>query len=93
MEKERDTAILPARVKKETIAIIRERAKKKGMTINAWMNWAIATILNQGQNQREEGVTVVTLKQHKKIMSGKASRKEIMDAIHSIKKQTDNSRR
>ncbi|MDD5338436.1 MAG: hypothetical protein PHG35_03370 [Dehalococcoidales bacterium] len=39
--KERDTAIIPARVKKAKIELIRHRAAKKGMTVNAWLNWAI----------------------------------------------------
>ncbi len=41
MAKERDTGIVPARVKKTDIALIKKCAGLKGMTVNAWLNWAI----------------------------------------------------
>lgn len=38
------TSTITARVKDETIAEVTQRAAKRGISINAWVNWAI----NQG---------------------------------------------
>ena len=41
MSPTKDTEILTARVKKPLVEILNQRAKRRGITINGWLNWAI----------------------------------------------------
>jgi hypothetical protein len=54
MVKERDTAIIPARVKKTTIAVIKEEAGRRAISVNAWLNEAIDNWLWTGRTSENK---------------------------------------
>ena len=37
----KNTTVLAVRVKNETISKIKDKASKRGISINAWLSWAI----------------------------------------------------
>lgn len=41
----KNTNIIAARVKDDVIEQLRGRAARRGITVNAWLNWAIADAL------------------------------------------------
>ena len=46
------TKILSARVREEDIEIIKQRAKRRKLTVNAWLNWSIKNGLRNHRRKR-----------------------------------------
>lgn len=49
----KDTGTVIARVKNETIRIIKQRARKRDITVNAWLNWAIEQALRNHRKRAD----------------------------------------
>lgn len=51
--KERDTAILPVRIKKTLLSEVEQKVAKKGVSRNSWLIWSIKQGLRKHERQND----------------------------------------